>query len=147
MGRTRASRTAASAAYAENTAYSSSHLLFQFGVDGRFGVAAMNGSLNIDSSKQKNYVFLKFTQKYFDVLFEDPTTSTSVFRDGDGFAGSRSEVVSGGIGRAGGNTGKRRQESCAGLMEHIPQFIVHSLSFPFRANAGGWPEYCFLRII
>ena len=65
--------------------YSYEHMLFTLGVDARYGIGSMEADLSIDTTKQTNYVFYKFQQKFYDVVIETPEQSTSVFRDGGDF--------------------------------------------------------------
>ncbi|MEM8858886.1 MAG: thiol-activated cytolysin family protein, partial [Chloroflexota bacterium] len=66
--------------------YSYEHMLFTLGVDARYGIGSMEADLSIDTEKETNYVFYKFQQKFYDVVYTAPESSTSVFRDGDNFA-------------------------------------------------------------
>lgn len=65
--------------------YSYEHMLFTLGVDARYGIGTMEGDLSIDTEKETNYVFYKFQQVFYDVVYSPPESSTSVFRDGEGF--------------------------------------------------------------
>ena len=66
--------------------YSYEHMLFTLGIDARYGIGSMEADLSIDTEKETNYVFYKFQQKFYDVVYTAPESSTSVFRDGEGFA-------------------------------------------------------------
>ncbi|MEM8861043.1 MAG: thiol-activated cytolysin family protein, partial [Chloroflexota bacterium] len=66
--------------------YSYEHMLFTLGVDARYGIGSMEADLSIDTEKETNYVFYKFQQKFYDVVYTAPESSTSVFRDGENFA-------------------------------------------------------------
>ena len=87
--------TTANASYQSEQAYSYEHLLFQLGIDARFGNKAMSTDLSIDSEKVRNYTFVKFTQVFYDIVFEDPELPTSVFRDGDQFADPENQIQAG----------------------------------------------------
>lgn len=65
--------------------YSYEHMLFTLGVDARYGIGEMEADLSIDTTKKTNYVFYKFQQKFYDVVYQTPEKSTSVFRDGGNF--------------------------------------------------------------
>lgn len=66
--------------------YSYEHMLFTLGLDARYGIGSMEADLSIDTEKTTNYLFYKFQQKFYDVVFEAPEQATSVFRDGAAFA-------------------------------------------------------------
>lgn len=66
--------------------YSYQHMLFTLGIDARYGIGEMEADLSIDSTKKTNYVFYKFQQKFYDVVYTPPESLTSVFRDGGNFA-------------------------------------------------------------
>ncbi len=82
---------ATAAAYGDDfqQIYSYEHLLFTLGIDGRYGVGnsefTMEADLSIDTEKETNYVFYRFQQKLYDVVYTSPESSTSVFRDGQNF--------------------------------------------------------------
>ena len=84
--------TAANASYQEETTYDYNHLTFELGIDARYGLGTMESDLKIDKSKTKNYVFSKFTQVYYDVTYQDPELSTSVFRDGANFSDPEGQI-------------------------------------------------------
>ena len=85
--------TAAQASYEEDVLYSYEHLTFQLGIDGRYGKTFnMKSKLNLENTKEKNYVFSKFTQVYYDMTYEDPELSTSVFRDGANFSDPEGQI-------------------------------------------------------
>ncbi|PJZ69822.1 thiol-activated cytolysin [Leptospira perolatii] len=84
--------TAADASFTVQQVYDESHLLFNLGLDTRFSNIALKTSLGIDNRVKKNYILMKFTQKFYDVNFEDPEKSTSVFRDGELFADPEGQI-------------------------------------------------------
>ncbi len=65
--------------------YSYEHMLFTLGVDARYGIGSMEADLSIDTEKATNYVFYKFQQKFYDVVYTAPESAVSVFRDGENF--------------------------------------------------------------
>lgn len=78
--------TTARSSFQEETVHDMKSFLFKIGLDGRFsGVVDLAANLNVGKRDGKSYVFSKFSQVYYDVVFEDPEKSTSVFRDGDSF--------------------------------------------------------------
>ncbi len=87
--------TAAEASYELVQVYSEEHLYFELGVDARYKVTQISGNFSIDTTSRKNYILMKFTQKYYDVIFEDPELSTSVFRDGKNFQDPEGQISEG----------------------------------------------------
>ena len=84
--------TAANASYQEEQTYSYESLLFELGIDGRYGSTQMEADLSIDTTKERNFVFVKFTQVFYDVSFEDPELATSVFSDGAAFEDPEGQI-------------------------------------------------------
>jgi hypothetical protein len=84
--------TAAEASFSVVQTYSSDHMFFSLGVDARYGAGSMSADLSMDTTSQKNYILMKFTQKYFDIVFEDPEKATSVFKDGSSFDDSENQI-------------------------------------------------------
>jgi hypothetical protein len=87
--------TAAGASFTSYETSSQSKLLFDLGVDVRYGSVAVNGQLNVQNSKTKNYVFACFKQKYYDISYTPPTNPTDVFKDGVAFADPQNQIRSG----------------------------------------------------
>jgi hypothetical protein len=77
--------TAARFKFEESAANTTSKLLFDLGVDVRYGSASVNSTLNVNTSQNRNFAFLAFRQILYSVNFEPPASPVSVFRDGDGF--------------------------------------------------------------
>ncbi|MBV7327222.1 thiol-activated cytolysin family protein [Chloroflexi bacterium TSY] len=73
--------------------YSYEHMLFTLGLDARYGLASMEADLSIESTKQTNYTFYKFQQTFYDIIFEAPERSTSVFRDGANFTDTQPSQI------------------------------------------------------
>ncbi|MBX2883408.1 MAG: thiol-activated cytolysin family protein [Granulosicoccus sp.] len=84
--------TTANASYEEQQTYSYESMLFDLGIDARYGLAKMEADLNIDSSKARNYVYSKFTQVFYDIVFEDPELDSSVFRDGASYSDPEGQI-------------------------------------------------------
>lgn len=87
--------TAAEASYQEEQTYSYEEMLFTLGVDGRYGSVSMEADLKIETEKSRNFTFVKFTQVFYDIIYEDPELSTSVFRDGAAFEDPEGQIGSG----------------------------------------------------
>lgn len=87
--------TAAEASYVVDQAFDQTHLLFSLGVDARYGNAEMSSALSLDKTRKTNKVLVRFTQKFYDVVFEDPELSTSVFRDGASFDDPEAQIAPG----------------------------------------------------
>ncbi|MFB5651551.1 thiol-activated cytolysin family protein [Leptospira wolffii] len=85
--------TAADASFSVEQVYSENHLLFNLGLDARFSDVALKTSLGIDNLGKKNYILMKFTQKFYDVNFEDPVLSTSVFKDLGNFQDPEGQIA------------------------------------------------------
>ncbi|TGL59490.1 thiol-activated cytolysin family protein [Leptospira sarikeiensis] len=85
--------TAADASFSVEQVYNENHLLFNLGLDARFSDVGLKVSLGIDNLGKKNYILMKFTQKFYDVNFEDPTLSTSVFKDGTNFQDPEGQIA------------------------------------------------------
>jgi hypothetical protein len=66
--------------------YSYEQALLTLGIDARYGGGQMKNSLNIDSSKQKNYILATFTQIFYTVAYEKPVFAEGVFKDGGDFS-------------------------------------------------------------
>lgn len=84
--------TAAHFSYSLDEVHSSEQMLFAIGSDGRAFNASWSGDLSIDQKKRRNYVLLKFVQKFYDVVFVDPATATAVFRDGPRFEDPEGQI-------------------------------------------------------
>lgn len=87
--------TAAEASYSLVQVYDESHLYFELGLDARYKVAQISGNFQFTQNSKKNFILMKFTQKYYDVIFEDPELSTSVFRDGRNFQDPEQQIFPG----------------------------------------------------
>lgn len=87
--------TTANASYQEQRAYSYESMLFDLGIDGRYGLNEMSADLSIDSSKTRNYVFSRFTQVFYDIVFEDPELASSVFSAGSAFSDPEGQIGAG----------------------------------------------------
>jgi len=87
--------TAANASYESEQAYSYEHLLFKLGIDARYGKKSMSADLKIDSEKTRNYSFVKFTQVFYDIVYEDPALATSVFAEGEYFSDPEDQIAPG----------------------------------------------------
>jgi len=87
--------TAANASYESEQAYSYEHLLFKLGIDGRYGKKSMSADLKIDNEKTRNYTFVKFTQVFYDIVYEDPALATSVFAEGEYFSDPEDQISAG----------------------------------------------------
>jgi hypothetical protein len=76
--------------------YSSEHLLFELGIDGRYTSpnfkASLSTSLNLKTESNRTRLFYKFSQVFYDVIFEDPQLATSVFRDGARFQDTENQI-------------------------------------------------------
>ena len=75
--------------------FRSSKLLFDLGVDVRYGAVSVNGQLSTNTSTTKNYVFAVFRQKFYDVSFQAPAMPTDVFRDHENFTDPLNQIVPG----------------------------------------------------
>ena len=86
--------TSANFGFTSSEAYSEEKFLFDLGVDGRYKNASLARDLSIGVDKTKNYSFVKFTQVYYDMNFDDSTLTdpTGVFRDGEKFDDSRNQI-------------------------------------------------------
>lgn len=73
--------TSARSSYEEHVTHSAEEMLFRIGVDGRFGAFDMKANLSVGNKETRNYAFVKFTQVFYDVNFEDPELNVSVFKD------------------------------------------------------------------
>lgn len=85
--------TAADASFSVEQVYNENHLLFNLGLDARFSDVGLKVSLGIDNLGKKNYILMKFAQKFYDVNFEDPILSTSVFKDGANFQDPEGQIA------------------------------------------------------
>lgn len=81
--------------YEAHVTYSADELLFRIGLDARFGVVDMKSDLSVGRDKARNYAFVKFTQIFYDVNFEDPELSASVFEDGEEFSDPEGQITAG----------------------------------------------------
>ena len=86
--------TTAKIGYTQSQAYSYESMLFELGIDGRYASKSMALDLNIDSKSARNYSFVKFTQTYYDMIFDD-STLTDVFRDGKNFVDPEGQIAPG----------------------------------------------------
>ena len=77
--------TEANFSFREETTHSYENMLFELGIDARFGSVDMEADLSIETTNVRNYTFGKFTQVFYDIVYEDPELATSVFRDGANF--------------------------------------------------------------
>jgi Thiol-activated cytolysin/PLAT/LH2 domain len=84
--------TAAEASFSVQTVYSEEHLLFTLGLDARFTSTKLKTNLSFKEESKKNRVLMKFTQKYYDAIFETPETPVSVFQDGAAFADTGDQI-------------------------------------------------------
>lgn len=87
--------TSARSSYEEHVTHSGDEMLFRIGLDARFGVADVNASLSVGHEKNRNYVFVKFAQVFYDVSFEDPELSTSVFAQKERFKDPENQISAG----------------------------------------------------
>lgn len=87
--------TAANANFEVQETYSYDHMLFTLGVDARYGLGSMSADLAIENTTDSNFVFVKFVQKYYDVIYEDPQSPASVFRDGAEFQDPEDQIGQG----------------------------------------------------
>ncbi len=89
--------TTAKIGYAQSQAHSYENMLFELGIDGRYASNTMASDLKIDSKSARNYSFVKFTQTYYDMIFDDSTlaVATDVFRDGEKFADPEGQIAPG----------------------------------------------------
>ena len=87
--------TAAGASFQTYETNSQSKLLFDLGVDVRYGAVSVNGQLSTNTSTTKNYVFAVFRQKFYDVSFQAPAMPTDVFRDHENFTDPLNQIVPG----------------------------------------------------
>ncbi len=128
--------TAANASYQEEQAYSYEQMLFELGIDGRYGLASMSADLSIDSSKTKNYVFSKFTQVFYDIVYEDPQLATSVFRDGADFYDPEGQIGPGNPPLYVSKVSYGRMVFFVAESEHNSQEVQVALSAAVRGGAG-----------
>lgn len=85
--------TTARSSFQEDTVHDMKSFLFKIGLDGRFsGIVDLGANLNVGKRDGKSYVFSKFSQVYYDVMFEDPELSTSVFRDENRFEDPEKQI-------------------------------------------------------
>lgn len=84
--------TTAEASFSVVQTYSDEHMFFSLGVDARYGLGSMSTDLKMNNTTKKNYMLMKFTQKYFDIVFEDPSMATSVFADGAAFRDPEDQI-------------------------------------------------------
>lgn len=86
--------TAANFEFVSSQTYSLEEMFFRLGIDGRFGNKSINADLEIDTSSERHYTVVNFTQVYYDVFFDDSTLTqpTSVFLDGDNFVDTRDQI-------------------------------------------------------
>ncbi len=84
--------TEANASFQEQTTHSYENMLFELGIDARFGAVNMEADLSIETSNTRNYTFAKFTQVFYDIVYEDPELATSVFKDGASFTDPEGQI-------------------------------------------------------
>jgi hypothetical protein len=128
--------TAANASYQEEQTYSYEQMLYELGIDGRYGLASMSADLSIDSSKTKNYVFSKFTQVFYDIVYEDPELATSVFRDGDDVIDPEGQIGPGNPPLYVSKVSYGRMIFFVAESEHDSQEVQIALSAAVRGGAG-----------
>lgn len=128
--------TAANASYQEEQAYSYEQMLYELGIDGRYGLASMSADLSIDSGKTKNYVFSKFTQVFYDIVFEDPMLATSVFKDGQNFRDPEGQIGPGNPPLYVSKVSYGRMIFFVAESEHSSLEVQAALSAAVRGGAG-----------
>ncbi len=73
--------TAAYFTYNAQEVYSSDHMAFQLGLDGKYSEYSASNQFSIDTTTNKNHVVLSFWQVFYTVSFPTPANPSDVFAD------------------------------------------------------------------